>query len=42
METYFWMVDRLQLEDDPRNKVNANKSTVTCSKPMLLRLTNGY
>ena len=22
LKDYFWMVDRLELEDDPRNKVN--------------------
>ena len=31
-ETYFWMVDRLGLEEDPKNKVNMNQNTVALSK----------
>ena len=32
IEVYFWLVDWLGLQDDPKNKVNMAKNTVTCSK----------
>ena len=28
LQNYFWMVDRLSMEDDARNKVNAETETV--------------
>jgi hypothetical protein len=42
IETYFWMVDRLQMEDDSRNKVNMTKNTVSLSKHFLKRIENGH
>lgn len=41
LETYFWLVDRLQLEDDPKNKVNMAKGTVKVSTALQNRITNG-
>ena len=31
VENYFWLVDRLNMEDDPANKVNVQKETVILS-----------
>ena len=28
LQNYFWMVDRLSMDDDARNKVNADTETV--------------
>lgn len=42
IETYFWMVDRLQIEDDVRNKVNRTTNAVTLSKPFIKRVENGH
>jgi hypothetical protein len=36
------MVDRLQIEDDSRNKVNMTKNIVVLSKPFIKRIENGY
>lgn len=41
-DNYFWMVDRLKIEDDTRNKVNMAKNTVGLSKPFVKRLENGF
>ena len=41
IETYFWLVDRLKIEDDSRNKVNMTKNQVTLSKPFLKKCENG-
>ena len=41
-DNYFWMVDRLKIEDDTRNKVNMAKNTVGLSKPFIKRLENGF
>ena len=41
IETYFWLVDRLSMEDDSRNKVNMSKNTVALSKPYLLNIETG-
>ncbi len=42
IETYFWMVDRLQIEDDTRNKVNKTTNIVTLSKPFQKKIENGF
>jgi len=34
IQNYFWLVDRLAMEDDPRNKVNADNETVTLSEDL--------
>ena len=34
IQNYFWIVDRLAMEDDPRNRVNAENETVTLSDSM--------
>ena len=34
VENYFWIVDRLSMEDDPANKVNVQKETVQLSNKM--------
>lgn len=31
VNNYFWLVDRLDMEDDPANKVNTETETVTLS-----------
>ena len=41
IETYFWMVDRLNLEDDPKNKVDMAKNKVIFSKVITQRINNG-
>lgn len=42
MQDYFWLVDRLELEDDPRNKVNSDTQTVTLGKQLTSSLRNGF
>lgn len=42
IETYFWLVDRLNLQDDPKNKVNMGKNTVACSKQLQTSIANGF
>ena len=42
LETYFWMVDRLEIEDDSRNKVNMTNNSVALSKPFIKRIENGH
>ena len=34
IQNYFWLVDRLGMEDDPRNRVNAENETVTLSEQL--------
>ena len=41
VEAYFWLVDRLKIEDDSRNKVNMSKNQVTLSKNFLKLCENG-
>lgn len=41
IETYFWLVDRLKIEDDSKNKVNMTKNQVTLSKVFLKKCENG-
>ena len=41
IQNYFWIVDRLAMEDDPRNRVNAENETVTLSDPMKNGLEEG-
>ena len=42
VETYYWMVDRLAIEDDTRNKVNMTINQVTLSKPFQRKIENGH
>lgn len=42
LKLYFWIVDRLELEDDPRNKVNSESQTVSIGKVMAGKLRNGF
>ena len=42
IQNYFWLVDRLEMEDDPRNKVNVEKQTVCIGKEMSNSLKNGF
>ena len=41
LEAYFWLLDRLKIEDDPRNKVNMSKNQVALSKNFLKMCENG-
>jgi hypothetical protein len=42
MDDYFWMIDRLGIEDHAKNKVNKDTSTVSISKDFANSLSNGY
>jgi hypothetical protein len=42
VETYYWLLDRLNLSDDTRNKVNTVTNVVTLSKPFLKKIDNGH
>lgn len=42
IQDYFWLVDRLELDDDPRNKVNSETQTVSLGKEMTNALKNGF
>jgi hypothetical protein len=42
LDTYFWMMDRLEMADDPRNKVNKAQNSVTFAKPFLKKIENGH
>lgn len=42
LETYFWLLDRLEIEDDSRNKVNMTNNSVALSKPFIKRIENGH
>jgi hypothetical protein len=35
LDTYFWLVDRLEMSDDVRNVINKQLHTVTLSKPFV-------
>ena len=41
VENYFWLVDRLNMEDDPANKVNVQKETVILSNNLRDRVRSG-
>ena len=41
IQNYFWLVDRLSIEDDSRNKVNAESETVTLSTELEQGLLDG-
>ena len=41
IQNYFWLVDRLSMEDDSRNKVNAETETVTLSENLAREITDG-
>ena len=41
IQNYFWMVDRLSMEDDSRNKVNADADSVTLSSELQGSITDG-
>ena len=42
IQDYFWLVDRLDMDDDPRNKVNTETQTVSIGKDMQNSLKNGF
>ena len=42
IQDYFWLVDRLEMSDDPRNKVNVDSQTVSLGKEMSNSLKNGF
>jgi len=42
LEHYFWMLDRLGMEDDSRNKVNTESKQVKLSKQLTSQLINGF
>ena len=42
IQNYFWIVDRLAMEDDPRNRVNAENETVTLSDSMKNGIEEGH
>ena len=42
IETYFWMVDRLKIEDDTKNKVNRTTNSVNLSKVFVKKIENGF
>jgi hypothetical protein len=42
LDTYFWLVDRLEMSDDVRNVINKQLHTVTLSKPFVKQAENGY
>jgi len=41
IDTYFWMVDRAEVEDDQRNQVNIEKQKVVLYKDHSARIENG-
>lgn len=41
IQNYFWMVDRLSMEDDAKNKVNAEHDTVTLSSELQESIASG-
>ena len=41
IQNYFWIVDRLSMEDDPRNRVNAENETVTLSEDLKKGIEDG-
>ena len=41
LQNYFWMVDRLSMEDDARNKVNAETETVQLSRELEDNILDG-
>ena len=41
IQNYFWIVDRLSMEDDPRNRVNAEHETVTLSEELKNTIEDG-
>ena len=42
IQNYFWIIDRLAMEDDPRNKVNAENETVTLSEDFKASVEEGH
>ena len=42
IQNYFWMVDRLSMEDDARNKVNAEAETVSLSDDLSSEILDGH
>ena len=41
-QNYFWLVDRLSMEDDPSNRVNPQNETVTLSEDLQSGLQSGH
>ena len=41
IDTYFWMVDRAEIDDDQRNQVNIDKQKVMLYKDHSAKIENG-
>lgn len=42
LDDYFWMIDRLGMQDNPLNQVNKDDNTITLAKDLTGSLANGY
>ena len=42
METYFWVIGTLKIDNDTRNKVNKTLNNVQLSKSLIRQVENGY
>lgn len=42
LDHYFWLIDRLDLQDNPKNTVNKDRNTVTLDFAMTNSFANGY
>ena len=42
LDDYFWMIDRLGMEDNQKNKVDNEKNTVVLDKMLTGSIANGY
>lgn len=41
MDLYFWIVERAEIQDDPRNQVKIEQSRVSMHREHMAKLTNG-
>ena len=41
IQNYFWLVDRLNMDDDQRNKVNIQSDSVSLSEVLTEYITSG-
>ena len=41
IQNYFWLVDRLNMDDDQRNKVNMQSDSVSLSEVLTEYITSG-
>ena len=41
MDTYFWLIDKAQLQDDPRNEVLVEYERVNLHRELTQKLFNG-